>query len=404
MTPLQKYQSDHQHCLRLAGEMLGGPARAADLEWELERQVRRCARRELRRGIVSEHALLEFDSGAVGHELAIGLERLRLDLPDGPLRVVKVTLPCRQAAWSWYDFWAVRVEDYRRFYRFLRRRARATQRHRPPILREGDLERLWDNTIGFLRRGGALLERFGVPRKRGVLLLGEPGNGKTMACRWLRSQCSRRGLGWRAVTAEEYEAAKHDGDAHELFDLDRPGIVFFDDVDVALRAADERTSDRSTFLSGLDGLDTRHGVVYLFTSNVRLGDIDPAFRRPGRIDLVLGFPKPGALLRRRLIEECWHPEIVGDLPVSEVVAATDGLSFAELDELKKLLVLRYAETARWEWQWAWAAFASGRGDACRRPKIGFNAPMLMSPPDAVQSAVACVGSDVDSAAQPQWSL
>lgn len=220
MTPLQKYQSDHQRCLQLAGELLGGPARAADLQWELERQVRRCARRELRRGIATEHALLEFDSGAVGHELAIGLERLRLDLPDGPLRVVKVTLPCRQGAWNWYDFWAVRVEDYRRFYRFLRSRVRAMQRHRPPILREGDLERLWDNTIGFLRQGVSLLERF-----------------------------------------------------------------------------------------------------------------------------------------------------------------------AELDELKKLLVLRYAETARWQWEWAWAAFASGRGDACRRPKIGFNAPMLMSPPADYPSAL-----------------
>lgn len=170
--------------------------------------------------------------------------------------------------------------------RFLRRGVKAAQRHRPPILHDGDLQRLWDNTIGFLRRGAALLERYGVPRKRGVLLLGEPGNGKTMACRWLRWQCSRRGLGWRAVTAEEYEAAKGDGGAHELFDLDRPGIVFFDDVDV--------------------------------------------------------------------------------------VAATDGLSFAELEELKKLLVLRYGETGCWEWFWAWSAFTAGRGDAGSHRKIGFN--------------------------------
>lgn len=49
MTPLQKCQSDHLRCLQLAGELLGGPARAADLDWELERVVRRSARRETRR-------------------------------------------------------------------------------------------------------------------------------------------------------------------------------------------------------------------------------------------------------------------------------------------------------------------------------------------------------------------
>ncbi|HEX5443678.1 MAG TPA: ATP-binding protein [Pirellulales bacterium] len=378
MTPLEQYQLDHTRCLRLAGELLGGPARAADLDWELERHLRRTARRERRQGLAG-HAVLEFDAGAAGHELAIGMERFRLELPGGPLRAVKVTIPSQRGALVWYDFWAVRVEDYGRFYRFLRRGVRAAQRHRPPILHDGDLQRLWDNTIGFLRRGAALLERYGVPRKRGVLLLGEPGNGKTMACRWLRWQCSRRGLGWRAVTAEEYEAAKGDGGAHELFDLDRPGIVFFDDVDVALRATDERTSDRSTFLSGLDGLDMRHGVVYLFTTNARLSDIDSAFRRPGRIDLVLGFPKPSSQLRRRLVEECWHPEIVAHLRISDVVAATDGLSFAELDELKKLLVLRYGETGCWEWFWAWSAFTAGRGDAGNHRKIGFNGETLIAP-------------------------
>lgn len=98
MTPLENYGSDHQRCLRLAGELLGGPARAAELDWELERNVMRLARREVRRGIAGEHAVLQFDSGAAGHELSIGLERFRLDLLDGPLRFVKVTVPCPSVA------------------------------------------------------------------------------------------------------------------------------------------------------------------------------------------------------------------------------------------------------------------------------------------------------------------
>jgi cell division protease FtsH len=366
--------SEIRRGLRLAEQDLGAPARAVSLTWNIEQMLLRVARREGRRGLDGGAAHLEFSSGRPGHELKFGLERFRVNTPDGPLRVVRVIAP--QATYdpdACYEFWAVARADYLPLYRFLRAELRREQRAEPPIMRSEDQARLWDNSVGFLRRGSEVLRRYGVPQKRGILLLGEPGNGKTMACRWLRWECERRGLEWRSVSAEEYDEERRGGNAHQLFELCRPGMVFFDDVDMALRdrGADDPTPDRSTFLGALDGLSRHQGVVYVFTSNAKASQIDPAFRRPGRIDLVMSFPPPDAALRRQLIERTWHADLLANVAVDQIVAATDGLSFAEVEEVKKLLVLGYLHTNCWNWDGAWRLFRSGRGDSDASRRIGF---------------------------------
>jgi hypothetical protein len=306
--------------------------------------------------------------------LEVGLERFRIRPPGPPIRIVRVIAPraFRQMD-SLYEFWAVAAGDIRRFYRFLRHAMRLAQHNAPPIMPEAERARLWDHTIGFLRRGCEILRKFGVAQKRGVLLLGEPGNGKTMACRWLRSQCGRHGLDWRSVTAEEYESKRNDAEAHELFELERPGIVCFDDMDVALRDRDKfgETRDHSTFLGALDGLELRQGIVFIFTSNARLADLDPAFCRPGRIDLILSFMRPDSQQRARLIRESWHPEIALHIAIQEVVRQTDGLSFAEIEETKRLLVLDHLKSGQWDWPRAWKEFQSGREDRKDKGTIGF---------------------------------
>jgi hypothetical protein len=386
------YQTDHAGYLALASELLGAPARAIDLDWSLELELFKSLRLEVRRGLEDALPMMEFDSSESGHELLAGIERYRLPLADEVIRVVRVVAPRhRNAPYMFYAFWAVPVDQYLKLYRHVRRMIREQQAHVPPILQQCDRQRLWDNTIGFLRHGCQRWKEYGVPAKRGVLLLGEPGNGKTMACRWLRGECNQFGLEWHNVSSEEYDQARNGGKAHELFELSKPGIVFFDDVDMAMRDRNggATTSDHSTFLGGLDGIDTHLGVVYLFTSNAQLQQLDPAFRRPGRIDVIMQFPRPDAVLRRRLIDECWHAELRASLDVDQVVAATEGLSFAEMEEVKKLLVMHYFDSGNFDWPQAWHAFRTGRGDDAVRRRIGF-VPNL-APIDAAAS-LACVSS------------
>ena len=346
---LSKYQTELNFCVAQASALLGGPARPVRLEWELEKSLQRRLVLQERRGLGAEPAVLFLDRSKRGHRLDIGIERYRWETPEGAVEVVRVSLPCGEHPVQ--DFWAVREDEFRRFYRLLRRHVRRVECESPPILDGLEQRRLWDNTVGLLRRGSEALVRYGVVPKRGVLLLGAPGNGKTMACRWLAAECRTAGLEWKSVTAEMYEDARIDRTIPSLFRLDSPGIILFDDFDAALRdrhVAGE-TDKHATFLAELDGVVQKTGVVYLFTSNARLEELDPAMRRPGRIDVIVHFANPGAELRRRLIVERWHPELVAGVDVESLVAQTDGYSFAELEEVRKQLVMRRVSSGRWDW-------------------------------------------------------
>jgi len=152
-------------------------------------------------------------------------------------------------------------------------------------------------------------------------------------------------------------------------------VIFFDDFDSALRDRETNgtSTERTLFLNGLDGIDVHVGVAYVFTSNARLDEIDPAIRRPGRVDVIPTFGPPSAELRRALITTRWHEDLRSQLPIERVVQQTEGMSFAELEELKKLLVLQLIDFGRCDWDQAYNDFHAGRAD--NRPKsiLGFAA-------------------------------
>jgi hypothetical protein len=279
-----------------------------------------------------------------------------------------------------FDFFVVDRKDYGRFYRLaLRCRRDFEPPSQAPTLPPEQQDLLWKNTIGYLDRANLRrIRAYGGRAKRGLLLTGPPGNGKTMACRWIWEECRRRRWEWRLVTPDAYREAREDCNAKEavaaLFRVERRGIVFFDDMDIALRDREtvQETDDQAVFLGALDGLTVNEGVVHVFTTNCSLGLIDAAFKRPGRIDLVLHFKAPDADLRRRLMAG-WHPEILASLSLEEMVATTNEFSFAEVEELKNLLILHFTDNGAWDWAWALRQFAVNRHDlnARRNRRVGF---------------------------------
>ncbi len=278
------------------------------------------------------------------------------------------------------SFYVVDHKDYRRLYKIgLRCRRDAEPPSVAPVLHPEQLDTLWRNTIGYL--DSANLQRikaYGGRPRRGVLLTGAPGNGKTMACRWLWEACRERRWEWHLVTPDAYRQARSSCNAqeavHALFTVHRRGIIFFDDMDLALRDRDTvgETEDQAVFLSAMDGIQVNEGVVFVFTTNCALELIDRAFKRPGRLDVLLHFQPPDAGLRRQLIER-WHDDIRGGIDVERAVTTTEGYSFAEVEELKNLLIMRWLESGAWEWDWALHQFDVNRHDLNQRLRraVGF---------------------------------
>lgn len=281
------------------------------------------------------------------------------------------------------NFVAVDRSRYRDLYRVaLRCRRYGEQPGRPPVLPACQVEQLWQNTVGFLENANLnRIKAYGGRARRGLLLMGSPGNGKTMACRWLWEECARRNWEWRMVTPDAYRRARMEQSIAELFSVDRRGIIFFDDMDLALRDREtvHETEDQSVFLSALDGITINEGVVFVFTSNCAPELIDRAFKRPGRLDLVIHFKAPDADMRSRLVER-WHPDIRRAIAGATIVASTEGHSFAEIEELKNLLIMHHFDTDRWDWAWAMEQFAINRQELRQRKerRVGFSAADLLA--------------------------
>jgi hypothetical protein len=371
---LQQYAADHRFLLETVARQVGFESPVAVDMDEFYTPLVKAARRG---PLLPIEGMLVRDWDPDNRRSSPGIQIGARIYEIEDVRFVRVRFAHNDTFNSWgLDFAVVDRKDYRRLYKIAVRCRRDNEPPSvPPILPHDQLELLWKNTIGYLESDN--LERikaYGGRAKRGVLLTGAPGNGKTMACRWIWEACRQRRWEYRLVTPDNYRAARAHDNIEALFSVERRGIVFFDDMDLALRDRDKiaETEDQAVFLSAMDGIEINEGIVFVFTTNCSLDLIDRAFKRPGRLDLVLHFKSPDASLRRRLIER-WHVDIRSHLDIEQAVASTDGYSFAEIEELKNLLVMHFMDKGAWNWSWALKQFDINRHELNNRPRrhVGF---------------------------------
>jgi ATPase family associated with various cellular activities (AAA) len=169
-----------------------------------------------------------------------------------------------------------------------------------------------------------------LPFRRGYLLYGPPGNGKTSVIRAMLSNQKLSGCTLNLFTAET-----DDSDLTKLFDYASdcaPSLIVLEDLDRAFpRSGGVRTNvSLQALLNSLDGIATHYGVIVVATANEPTV-LDPAIlRRPGRFDRVVEFPNPNDPCRAQYLRR-----LQGDIPPSAVqrlVADSAGLSFAQLRE------------------------------------------------------------------------
>lgn len=181
------------------------------------------------------------------------------------------------------------------------------------VLAPGLKEELFRNVAQMIERAPEYA-RFGIPAKRGIIMAGPPGCGKTLSMRVLakRLPCS---FVW--VTPRHLQ--KLDGLAH-VYDFAReiaPSVVLLEDADAF--GIDRRLGQFSPVLGELlgilDGVVANKGVITILSSNYAEVLDSALTRRPGRFDVKLHFNPPGGpeafeMLRRTV--ERRHVALAGD--------------------------------------------------------------------------------------------
>jgi ATPase family associated with various cellular activities (AAA) len=172
----------------------------------------------------------------------------------------------------------------------------------------------------------------GVPHRRGLLLYGPPGNGKTLVGKVLRAT---EPATFMYVTAADADDASALREAFALARRLKPTIVFLEDLDMyaAQRGSSPDCRALGEILAQLDGLRDNDGLMVIATTN-DLTAIEPALRdRPNRFDVLLEVGPPDTAARRKILgQRLAKTAPQEDDFLDAAVALTDGFSGAQVQE------------------------------------------------------------------------
>jgi hypothetical protein len=225
----------------------------------------------------------------------------------------------------------------------------------PPDL----LDRIERQVVGVARHV-SWLRASGQHLKRGVLLHGPPGTGKTHTVRYLLGQ-----MPGVTVVVLTGAALNRIAAACSVAWALQPSMVVVEDVDLIAGQRDGRGGQHPLLfqlLNEMDGLGEDADVTFLLTTN-RADLLEPALaQRPGRVDHAAGLPLPDADARRRLIRLYQHDLVLDLASPADVIARTEGVTASFLKELLRRAAMYAAEDAAGQG----AGAGTGRGDTAGR--------------------------------------
>jgi hypothetical protein len=203
------------------------------------------------------------------------------------------------------------------------------------VLPDGVLESIEQHIIGVAEWSRDLLSA-GQHLKRGLLLHGPPGTGKTHTVRYLTGRLTDSTvilLTGRSIRFIDAAAAL----ARRL----QPSMVVLEDVDLVATDRDY-TQDGNpllfSLLDAMDGVGADADVTFVLTTN-RADILETALAdRPGRVDLAIEIPRPDAGCRERLFR-VYVRDLAVDADLDPVVAGTEGVTASFVKEMIRRTVL-----------------------------------------------------------------
>jgi cell division protease FtsH len=197
--------------------------------------------------------------------------------------------------------------------------------------------------VEFLR-DPSKFQKLGGRIPRGVLMVGNPGTGKTLLARAIAGEAK---VPFFSISGSDFVemfvgvGAARVRDMFEQAKKHAPCIVFIDEIDAVGRQRgaglgggnDEREQTLNQLLVEMDGFEANSGVIVIAATN-RPDVLDPALMRPGRFDRQVVVPLPDIRGREQILQVHMRKvPIAPDVKPEILARGTPGFSGADLANL-----------------------------------------------------------------------
>lgn len=184
----------------------------------------------------------------------------------------------------------------------------------------------------FFSDSGEFFKMYDIPYKRGILLYGSPGNGKTTLVKSIASSINAPVAYWQIT---EYTSSYTIKEVFSSVLKLAPMVLVIEDIDSMPAGV------RSVFLNTLDGATSKEGVFLIGTTNYP-EKIDPALmNRSGRFDRAYEIKLPTKELRYQYLMAKKLDRILSEEEIREVVETSKDFSYAQLNELYTSIALQW---------------------------------------------------------------
>jgi len=190
-------------------------------------------------------------------------------------------------------------------------------------------------------RNPELRALYGKSLRGGLLLYGPPGCGKTFLAKAVAGELGASFLHVSLADVLDMYIGQSERNVKELFEVARtsaPCVLFLDELDAigGKRSLNRSSGARTTvnqLLTELDGVGSDNEGVFVLAATNHPWDVDPALRRPGRLDRTLLVLPPDREAREAILRTHLRDRPVERIDTRRLARSTEGFSGADLAHL-----------------------------------------------------------------------